>query len=303
MATPTCPWRRSTPLTSQSGCRAHRFWPLHRVHAYDAFSLHPRLNDPRHFDVAHHQRPDPLLLSPTSLLHRHRDVRDENPAVPNASPTAGRVDLRDEPDIITISDSDASPADGAQEVAIGFPSSDDAEESTVARYNATVAELAHLCHCLKTQSFPLRGFTSANWQLPFEWPMARLSIDFPSVASSFAQNVSRLAVERTLSGQRLTETWLETTCEQFAWEATFQAASVIAPLFQGTDSVEMLHRFPGWLHLESLEFSQKALYIELAGECYELAPMSRNSQSPTVHKRCADSISSFVVIQRQKQNV
>ena len=142
------------------------------MHAYDAFSLHPRLNDPRHFDVAHHQRPDPLLPSPTSLLHRHRDVRDENPAVSNASPTAGRVDLRNEPDIITISDSDASPADtgvhwdfgtsssarhiqftshfkgikeedGAQEVAIGFPSSDDAEESTVARYNATVAELAH----------------------------------------------------------------------------------------------------------------------------------------------------------------
>ena len=137
------------PLTSKSGDRAHRFWPLHRVHAYDAFSLHPRLNDPRHFDVAtisdqthcsHH----------TSLLHRHRDVRDENPAVSTASPTAGRVDLRDEPDIITISDSDASPADtgvhwdfgtsssacriqftshfkgikeedGAQKVAIGFP--------------------------------------------------------------------------------------------------------------------------------------------------------------------------------------
>ena len=57
------------PLTSQSGDRAHRFWPLHRVHAYDAFSLHPRLNDPRHFDVAHHQRPDPLLPSPTSLFH------------------------------------------------------------------------------------------------------------------------------------------------------------------------------------------------------------------------------------------
>ena len=30
--------------------------------------------------------------------------------------------------------------------------------------------------------------------------------------------------------------------------------------------------------------------------------MSQNSQSPTVHKRHADSISSFVVIQRQKQN-
>ena len=30
--------------------------------------------------------------------------------------------------------------------------------------------------------------------------------------------------------------------------------------------------------------------------------MSRNSQSPIVHKRRAESISSFVVIQRQKQN-
>ena len=81
--------------------------------------------------------------------------------------------------------------------------------------------------------------------------MARLSVDFPSVASSFAQNVSRLAVERTLSGQRLTETWLETICEQFAREATGQAVSH-APLFQGTGSVEALHRFPGWLHLEFL---------------------------------------------------
>ena len=78
-------------------------------------------------------------------------------------------------------------------------------------------------------------------------------------------------------------------------------ASVIAPLFQGTGSVEALHRFPGWLHL--VWSLAEALYIELAGECYELAPMSRNSQSSTVHKRCADSISSFVVIQRQKQNV
>ena len=64
----------------------------------------------------------------------------------------------------------------------------------------------------------------------------------------------------------------------------------------------MLHRFPAWLHIESQEFWQKALYIELAGECHDLAPMSRSSQSPNVQKRCADSISSFVVIQRQKQN-
>ena len=139
-------------------------------------------------------------------------------------------------------------------------------------------------------------------QLPFEWPMARLSIDFPSIAASFSQNVSRLAVEKTLNGQTLTDSWLETTCEKLAWEATGQAASVIATLFQGTGSVEVLHQFPAWLHLESQEFWQKALYIELAGECHDLAPMSRSSQSRNVKKRCADSISSFVVIQRQKQN-
>ena len=132
--------------------------------------------------------------------------------------------------------------------------------------------------------------------------MARLSIDFPSIAASFSQNVSRLAVEKTLNGQTLTESWLETTCEKLAWEATGQAASVIATLFQGTGSVEVLHQFPAWLHLESQEFLAEALYIELAGECHELAPMSRSSQSPNVKKRCADSISSFVVIQRQKQN-
>ena len=323
---------RDHPLTSQSGCRAHCFWPLHRVHAYDAFSLRPVLNDPMHFEASQHQSPDSLLPSPSSLLHRHRDVRDENPVASNAPPSAGHTDLLDETDVITISDSDASlmdtgvhwdfsssssarriqftshfkgikEEDGAQEVATGFPSSDNAEESTVARYNATVAELARLCHCLKTPGFPPpRLHFSQLAQLPFEWPMARLSIDFPSVAASFSQNVSRLAVEKTLSGQRLTESWLETTCEQFAWEATGQAASVIAPLFQGIGSAEVLHRFPGWLHLESPEFWQKALYIELAGECHDLAPMSRNSQSPTVHKRHADSISSFVVIQRQKQN-
>ena len=107
--------------------------------------------------------------------------------------------------------------------------------------------------------------------------------------------MSRLAVEQTLSGQRLLKRGLK--CEQFAWEATAQAASVL-PLFQGTGSVEVLHRFFGWLHLESLKFWQKALCIELAEVCYEPAPMSRNS--PQLYKRCADSISSFVVIQRKK---
>ena len=38
--------------------------------------------------------------------------------------------------------------DGAREVETGFPSSDDAAESTIARYNATVAGLAQFCHCM-----------------------------------------------------------------------------------------------------------------------------------------------------------
>ena len=198
-----------------------------------------------HFEVSQHQSQDSLLPSPSSLLHRHRDVRDEFPVASNASPSAGHTDLPDEIDAITISDSDASltdtgvhwdfssrssarriqltshlkgikEEDGAREVATGFPSSDNAEESTVTRYNATVAGLARLCHCLKTPGFPPPRFHFSQLaHLPFEWPMARLSIDFPSVAASFSQNVSRVAVEKTLSGQRLTESWLETTCEQF----------------------------------------------------------------------------------------
>ena len=83
----------------------------------------------------------------------------------------------------------------------GFPSSDDAEESTITRYNATVAGLANLCHCMDTPGFPLPRFHFSQLaHLPFEWPMARLSIDFPSIAASFPQNVSRLAVEKTPVG-------------------------------------------------------------------------------------------------------
>ena len=320
------------PLTSQSGSKAHRFWPLHRVHAYDAFSLCPVLNDPAHFEVLQHQSQGPLDSSPSSLLHRHRDVRDELPAESKELPSEELTGPEDETEDNAVSDSSASQTDtgvhwafssrssgrrnqrtshlkrikeedGAREVETGFPSSDDAAESTIARYNATAAVLAHLCHCLLTPGLPLPRFHFSQLaQLPYEWPMARLSIDFPSIAASFSQNVSRLAVDKTLSGQRLTESWLETTCEKLAWEATGQAASVIAKLFQGTGSFEVLHRFPAWLHLESQEFWQKALYIELAGECHDLAPMSRSSQSPNIKKRCADSISSFVVIQRQKQN-
>ena len=59
-----------------------------------------------------------------------------------------------------------------REVETGFLSSDDAEESTITRYNATVAGLAHLCHCMNTPGFPLPRFHFSQLaQLPFEWPM------------------------------------------------------------------------------------------------------------------------------------
>ena len=81
--------------------------------------------------------------------------------------------------------------DGAREVETGFPSSDDAEESTITRYNATVAGLANLCHCMDTPGFPLPRFHFSQLaHLPFEWPMARLSIDFPSIAASFSSGTN-----------------------------------------------------------------------------------------------------------------
>ena len=131
-------------------------------------------------------------------------------------PPRDTLTLKDETDAITVSDSSASQTDtgahcdfssrssarriqltshlrgikeedGAREVETGFPASDDAEESTIARYNATVAGLAHLCHCMNTPGVELPRFHfSQVAQLPFEWPMARLSIDFPSIAASFS---------------------------------------------------------------------------------------------------------------------
>ena len=73
--------------------------------------LRPVLNDPTHFEVSQHQSQDSLLPSPSSLLHRHRDVRDELPVASKASPSAGHTDLPDETDAITVSDSSASRTD------------------------------------------------------------------------------------------------------------------------------------------------------------------------------------------------
>ena len=52
--------------------------------------------------------------------------------------------------------------DGAREVETGFPSSDDAAESTITRYNATVAGLAQLCHCMRPRAPPFPVLISAN---------------------------------------------------------------------------------------------------------------------------------------------
>ena len=65
-------------------------------------------------------------------------------------------------------------------------------ESTIARCNATVAGRSFATACT-LRLLPSPFLTSANYQLPFEWPVARLSIEFASIAASFSQNVSRLA--------------------------------------------------------------------------------------------------------------
>ena len=99
----------------------------------------------------------------------------------------------------------------------------DAEESTVVQYNATVAELAHLCHCLKTQSFlPPRFHFSQLAQLPFEWPMAlgRLQLRPKCLPSGSRTNSQRATTS---------ETWLETTCEQLR-ETTLQRQSRLPAL-------------------------------------------------------------------------
>ena len=99
------------PLTSQSGPKHTAFWPLHRVHAYDAFWPCLVLHDPIHFEVPQHQSQGPLESSPFSLLHRHRDVRDEHPAASNESPSAEFTDPEDETEANTVSDSSASQTD------------------------------------------------------------------------------------------------------------------------------------------------------------------------------------------------
>ena len=100
------------------------------------------------------------------------------------------MDLQDETDIITISDSDASPVDTGVHWDFGTSSSARRIQFTghlkgikeedgspgggnrVPLYDGRGVNrgaiqcygrrLAHLCHCLKTQSFPPPGFTSAN---------------------------------------------------------------------------------------------------------------------------------------------
>ena len=165
---------------------------------------------------------------------------------------------------------------------------------------------------------------------------------------------SQFLPEKTLSGQRLTESWLEATYEQFAWEAT----ATIVQNVSRTPMAETQVRLGCWYAtcsqlclpiLSSVELCW-APNTESAGHwfklvqgvkycCTNLCPNFHTSavgmrggcalatgrtgrrelvrschgkshsdccrcskSSPTVQKRHADSISSFVVIQRQKQN-
>jgi len=323
-------------LTSRSGAAAHRFWPLHRVHAYAAFGLVPSFHQQEHFlDSAPLDWQAALEPSPARLLQRLRDVRDDpnytagtrgpqDPSEPVADSDAGSMS-----ELSSVSTQAGSTRAGdhwvsgsrnsverrprtvhlhtveeetdTREAEIGFPSCDSVAESTITLFNATAAALAEFCHSLSTPQSALPCFQIDQIaQLPYEWPMARLSFDFPSIAASFSQNVARLAVESTLQGNPITEPWLIATCEKAAWAAA-QAANVVAPLFAQVGTIDEVSRFPAWHHLESQEFWHKALYIELAGECNDLAPMTRSVRSPMVHKRSTTSISSFVLIQRQKQ--
>ncbi|MEM1007847.1 MAG: hypothetical protein AAGJ35_02470 [Myxococcota bacterium] len=327
---------RGRNIISSKFSAFHRFWALHRVHAYASFGITPSLREPAHLlEAAPANWQTALKPTTRACLHRLRDVRDEQ-SEPAATGTTAATEAKTSDTEQTVqSDSSCSASsvvgdhwvfnadsrvrkgrqtrtvhlrqikeeDGAEEVTVGFPSSDYIDESTLVHFNATAAALAEVCACMATPGMALPSFQLFQIShLPYEWPMARLNLEFPSIAASFAQNVSRLAIEETLQGRTITQEWLSATCERLAWRAAGQAAAVIAPLFAYTGAVEDLQRFPAWIYLESQEFWQKAVYTELAGECNELSPMTRSRKSPTVAKRSTTSITSFVIIQRQKQS-
>ena len=114
--------------------------------------------------------------------------------------------------------------------------------------------------------------------------MARLSIDFPSVAASFSQNVSRLVVEKTLSGQRLTESCLKLPACSLRGRPLARQRQSLLRYFTALVLLKCCIDFLRGSILSLRNFGRRPC---TGWECHDLAPMSR---------------SSFLFIQRQKQN-
>ena len=134
--------------------------------------------------------------------------------------------------------------------------------------------------------------------------MARFNLELPSVSISFSQNVTRVCTEAMLAGTAVTDEWLAVQCEQFAWAAAGQAATLLMALFRNIHLLEFTTRYTAWKELETQEFWQKALYIKLALEIQTQQPLSRREEKYSAHpieKRSLESLTSFVVIQRQKK--
>ena len=127
--------------------------------------------------------------------------------------------------------------------------------------------------------------------------MARLSIDFPSIAAIFSPECFSFS-----SGNGSQSHGLKLPVKNLLGRPLVKLRQSLPSYFTALVLLKCYIDFRRGSILSLRNFGQKALYIELAGECHDLAPMSRSSQFPNVQKRCADSISSFVVIQRQKQN-
>ena len=255
MAAEARAWVWQFILDSDNGYKAHRFWALQRAHAYDAFGLEPRLNDPKYFNTENSCLK--LQSSPDGLLHRRRDVRDVATVYEPTEPAV-------QPEIVSVSDSELSVAGSDSEAPaprtwrtrrkprvlaqiqeetpediVGFPTGDGLEESDLPVLNAAVAKLAELCYALALElqlpRFQLRQIS----QLPYEWPMARLNLELPSVSTSFSQNVARVCTEAMLEGTVVTDSWLTAQCERFAWVAAGQTATLLMALFQDIHLLEV----------------------------------------------------------------
>ncbi|MEM1281830.1 MAG: hypothetical protein AAGG53_17870, partial [Cyanobacteria bacterium P01_H01_bin.152] len=183
----------------------HRFWALHRAHAYAAFGLTPYMCEPDHLlEAAPANWQNALKPTAKSCLHRLRDVRDDQSVpVTTAIPTAEEVKASDTEQTAQSDSSCSAPSvvgdhwvfnadapqsrkgrrartvhlrqikeeDGAAEVTVGFPSSDYVDESTLVLFNATAAALAEVCDCMATPGMALPLFQlSQISHLPYDGP-------------------------------------------------------------------------------------------------------------------------------------